>query len=192
MKKVFPGILFLIVGNSASGKDSIISGAVKEYPKEQKEVRLTKRYITRPPSEFEDNYSITTDEFELMVKQGKFALKWKIYGLNYGVPKVIDEWLEKGHPVIVNVSRMIIDEAREIYENIKVVFIEVPLEITIKRIKDRGRETGQLLNQRMERARNNQKLPGADFVVNNSEELETAIDQFLKYLINCVKNNKYQ
>ena len=190
MKKKFPGTLFLITGNSGSGKDAIISGAIKKYPKELKEVKLAKRFITRPPSEFEDNYSITTDEFELMEKQGKFALKWKIYGLNYGVPIIIDEWLEKGHPVIVNVSRMIIDEAREIYENIKVVFIEVPLEITIKRIKDRGRESGQLLKERIERAKANQKLEGADHVVDNSEELENAINTFLEYILMIVRESE--
>ena len=189
MKKRFPGTVFLIVGNSGSGKDSIISGAISKYPKELKVVKVAKRYITRPPSEFEDNYSITSDEYGVMNRQGKFALKWNIYGLEYGVPIEIDEWLKKGHPVIINVSRMIIDEAREVYENIKVIFIEVPLEITIKRIKDRGRESGQLLQERMKRAEENQKLPGADFVVDNSGELESAIDQFLTYLIMCVKNN---
>ena len=192
MKKNFPGMLFLIVGNSGSGKDSIISGAIEKYPKGLKEVMVAKRYITRPPSEFEDNYSITNDEFNRIEKQGKFALKWKIYGLKYGVPLEIDNWLKNGHPVIVNVSRMIINEAREKYENIKVVFIQVPLEITIKRIKDRGRESGQLLKERMDRAKKNQKLPGAEFIVDNSGNLETAIDQFLKYLIMCVKSNKYQ
>ena len=190
MKKKFPGILFIIVGNSGSGKDSIISGVIKKYPKELKEIKIAKRYITRPPSEFEDNYSITTDDFEVMEQQGKFALKWKIYGLNYGDPIEIDEWLEKGHHVIVNVSRMIIDEARETYENIKVIFIEVPLEITIKRIKDRGRESKQLLKQRMERAKTNQKMPGADFVVDNSKQLENAIDNFLDYLIMIVRESE--
>ncbi len=192
IKKKLAGVLILVVGNSGSGKDSIISGALLKYPKNLKEVKMTKRYITRPPSEFEDNYSITSDEFRAMEQQGKFALKWKIYGLNYGVPVEIDEWLKKGHPVIVNVSRMIIDEARKIYDNLRVVFIEVPLEITIKRIKDRGRESGKLLQQRMQRAEKNQKLPGADFIVDNSGELDTAIDQFLIYLIKCVKNNQYQ
>ena len=189
MKKKFPGILFLVVGNSGSGKDSIISGALERYPRDLKEIKLAKRYITRPPSEFEDNYSITIDKYKAMEIQGKFALKWEIYGLNYGVPIEIDEWLKKGHPVIVNVSRMIINEARETYENLKVVFIEVPLEITIKRIKDRGRESGQLLKERMQRAEKNQKFPGADFIVNNSGELETAIDQFLSCIINCAKNS---
>jgi ribose 1,5-bisphosphokinase len=188
MKKKFPGVLILVVGNSGSGKDSIISGAVNGYPKELKEIKLTKRYITRPPSEFENNYSISFDEFKLKEEQGEFALKWKIYGLNYGVPVEIDKWLEKGHPVLVNVSRMIIGEAREIYENIKVIFIEVPLEITIKRIKNRGRESGQLLKQRIERASANQTMPGADFIVDNSKELDKAIEDFLKYLITIVKD----
>ena len=142
MKKIFSGPLILVVGNSGSGKDSIITGAVKKYPENLKSVFLTKRYITRPPSEFEDNYTITEEKFKEMESQGKYALKWHIYHLDYGVPIEIDDWLEKGHPVIVNVSRTIVKEAREIYDNIKIVFIEVPFDITLKRVKDRGREKG--------------------------------------------------
>ncbi len=189
MKKKFPGALFLIVGNSGSGKDSIISGAVKKYHKKYpylKEIHLTRRYITRPSSETEDNYSVTPEEFSEMEMHEKFSLKWHIYSLDYGVPIEIDDWLKKGHPVIVNVSRTIIKEAREIYENLKVVFIEVPFEITLQRVKDRGRETGALLNDRIKRAKTHQKFPSADFVVDNSGDLNGAIDQFLSYLLNVV------
>ncbi len=186
--KEFPGILILVCGNSGSGKDSIISGTVSKYPPSFKQVFLTTRYITRPASEFEDNYSISTEKFNEMKNSGQFALHWHIYGLDYGVPIEIDEWLKGGHPVIVNVSRMIIDEARSLYENLKVVFIEVPFEITMQRIKDRGREAENLLKERIERARSHQKLPGADFVVDNSGKLEDAINQFLNYLIKVVEN----
>ncbi|TFG23408.1 MAG: hypothetical protein EU532_13535, partial [Promethearchaeota archaeon] len=58
-----------------------------------------------------------------MENENKFALKWHIYGLDYGIPVEIDEWLKKGHPVIVNVSRTIIQEAKNIYMNLKVIFI---------------------------------------------------------------------
>jgi len=190
MKKKFQGTLFLIVGNSGSGKDSIISGAIKKYPDNLKSVFLTKRYITRPPSEFEDNYTISVDEFKEMEKQGEFALKWHIYHLDYGVPIEIDDWLKKGHAVIVNVSRTIIDEAREKYENVRVVFIQVPFEITLQRVKDRGREEGDLLNERIERAKTHQTLPGADFVVDNSGKLEDAIGQFLNYLVDVVRGTE--
>jgi ribose 1,5-bisphosphokinase len=187
LKKKFPGTLFLIIGNSGSGKDSIISGAVNNYPPNFKKVYLTKRYITRPPSEFEDNYSITTEEFSKMEKEGKFALKWYIYGLEYGVPIEIEDWLSKGHPVIVNVSRKIIPAARQKYENVKVIFIQVPFEITLQRIKSRGRESGKRLGERIERARTHQNLPEADFIVDNSGDLDNAIQQFLQYLLKTVK-----
>ena len=190
MKKDYPGILFLVVGNSGSGKDSIIYGAARKYPQNLKKVHVVKRYITRPPSETEDNYSITPYEFKEMENQGKFALKWHIYQLNYGIPIEIDDWLKDGHPVLVNVSRTIVDEAREKYENIKVVFIEVPFKITLQRVKDRGREKGELLDMRIERAKENQKFPEADFVVDNSGDLDDAIAQFLNYILKETKENE--
>ena len=187
MKKDFLGTLFLVVGNSGSGKDSIMMGAIKKLPSEIKEAHLATRYITRPPSEFEDNYTITTEKFNTMDKQGKFALKWHIYHLDYGVPIEIDDWLKEGHPVFVNVSRTVVDTARELYENIKVIFIEVPFDITLQRVKNRGREEGDLLQERIDRAKSHQSFPRADFIVDNSGDLDNAIEQFLNYVLNVIK-----
>jgi ribose 1,5-bisphosphokinase len=186
MRKNFPGILFLIVGNSGSGKDSIILGLIKKYPLNLMQIYVPKRFITRPPSEFEKNVSITPKEFREMDEKGIFALKWHIYELDYGIPIEIDKYLKDGHPVIVNASRTIVKEAREIYENIKVIFIEVPFEITYKRIKDRKRESENLLKERIERARNHQKFPEADFIVDNSGHLDDAINQCLNYLLKVI------
>jgi len=190
MKKDFSGTLFLVVGNSGSGKDSIIKAVLERYPSELKSIRLTQRYITRPPSENEDNISVSPEEFRKMSKQDKFALKWHIYGLDYGVPIKIDSWLKKGHPVLVNVSRTIVKKACEIYRNLKIIFIEVPFEITLKRLKARARESGKRLEERIERAKKNQKFPDADFIVDNSEELENAINQFLNYLVSVVRGKE--
>lgn len=125
-----------------------------------------------------------------MENENKFALKWHIYGLDYGIPVEIDEWLKKGHPVIVNVSRTIIQEAKNIYMNLKVIFIEVPFEVTMERIKERGREAEERLKERIERARTHQELPEADFVVDNSGRLEDAIEQFLNIVVKVVSENK--
>ena len=187
MIKNFPGILVLVVGNSGSGKDSIISEVVKRFPSNLKEIHLTQRYIIRPTSETEDNVVITPEIFKEMSLQKKFSLEWHIYDLDYGVPIDIDDWLKKGHPVIVNVSRTIVKKARSIYRNILVVFISVPFDITLKRVKERARESGKLLQDRIQRAKENQTFPEADFIVDNSGELEIAIDQFLSYLISVVE-----
>ncbi len=189
-KKDFPGTLFLVVGNSGSGKDSIIKGVSKKYPTNLKKLYIVKRFITRSPSKTENNYSITPEKFKSMEQQGKFALKWHIYHLDYGVSIEIDEWLKKGHPIVVNISRTIIAQARELYENIKVIFIEVPFEITLQRVKERSRESGELLDERIERAKTHQKFPTADFVVDNSGNLEDAIEQFLNYVVNIIEENE--
>ena len=186
MAKDFDGILFLIVGNSGSGKDSIISGVISKHPSNLKQIYAPKRYITRPPSKFEKNISITPEEFKKMEINGKFALKWNIYGLNYGILTEIDNFLNKGHSVIINVSRTIVKQAREMYKNVKVIFIEVPFEITLQRIKDRKRETEDLLKERIERAKKNQKFPEADFCIDNTGDLDDAINELLDYIINIM------
>lgn len=190
MTKYFPGILFLIVGNSGSGKDSIIMGVVDNYPSNLKKVYAPKRYITRLPSETEKNISITKEEFQELEEKGKFALTWYIYELYYAIPIEIDDWLKKGHPVLLNVSRTIIKEARKKYRNLKVIFIKVPLEITIKRLKERGREKTELLEERIERARKFQEYPEADFTVDNSGDLKDSIDQFLNYMVKIVNEKE--
>ncbi len=185
----FLGTLFLIVGNSGSGKDSIISGVIKEYPSNLKQVYAPKRYITRPPSEFESSISVTIKEFKDLEEKGEFALSWHIYELDYGIPKDIEKFLKKGHHVIVNVSRTVIEVARKKYNNTKVVFIEVPFEITLQRIRDRKRENKELLNMRIERARQNLKFPKADFTIDNSRELDDAISQLLVYIKKTKREN---
>jgi len=189
MTKDFPGVLFLVVGNSGAGKDSIIFGLINKYPSNLKKIYAPKRYITRLSSETEKNISISPLEFKKMEKDGEYALKWHIYGLDYGIHKEIEDWLKNGHPVIINVSRTIVNEAKEKYKNIKVIFIDVPFEITYQRIKDRKRESKELLNERIERARNNQKFPEADFIVHNSGKLDDAINQLLEYIIKIMKKS---
>ena len=189
ISKFYPGTLFLVVGNSGSGKDSIISGVVKRYPNGLNKIIQARRYITRSPSETENNYYINHAEFKIMENSCKFALKWHIYGLDYGVPIEIEDWLKNGHPVLVNVSRLVIEKAREKYENLKVVFIEVPFEITVKRIKSRGREGDNSLEERIERARIHQNFLDADFKIDNSGVLDDAVDQLLNYLLKVINQN---
>ncbi len=189
-KKFYAGWLILVVGNSGSGKDSILKGVKEKYPSELKKIFLAQRFITRPSSDTEDNIAITPEEFKNMSLQCRFALEWNIYGLNYGVPIEIDDWLQKGHPVLINVSRTVVKKAQDIYQNIKVVFIEVPFEITLKRIKDRARESGERLDERIERARENQTFPDADFIIDNSGDLEYAIDKLLNYILTVVQGKE--
>ncbi len=180
--------LFFIVGNSGSGKDSLIQEVIENYPPELKKIKIPKRVITRPPSpETEDYISVDEQAFLEWKNKGEFALTWCIYGLHYGIRKEILDWMAAGHPVIINVSRKIIETARKQFNNLKVIFVYVPFEITASRIKERAREDEDAMQARLERARENQNLPGADFVVDNSGDLKTAAETLLKYILSEVK-----
>ncbi|MHA1309476.1 MAG: phosphonate metabolism protein/1,5-bisphosphokinase (PRPP-forming) PhnN [Candidatus Helarchaeota archaeon] len=184
-------ILFLIVGNSGSGKDSLIKEVKKLYPNNLKELKIPIRVITRPPSpETEDFESIDEKSFLKLKNNGVFALSWHIYGLYYGIKKEIDNWLSNGHPVLINVSRKIIPLARKRYPNVKVIFVKVPFEITKKRLEERGRENKKLMKSRLKRARKNQDLPTADFVIDNSGDLEQTAKRLLNYMLSEINKNE--
>ncbi len=181
----YSGQLFLIVGNSGSGKDSLLNEVLKRWPASAGQLRIPQRYITRPAHKSEPFISVTSQDFEDLKQQGKFCLSWQVYDTCYGVPLTIINWMQQGDAVIVNVSRAIIPQARQMIPGLKVIFVSVPLETTLQRIKSRNRES---LNdpgfmQRLARAQENQTLADADFVVDNSESLETAADELLKYML---------
>jgi ribose 1,5-bisphosphokinase len=182
MKK---GAIFLIVGNSGSGKDSLLQMVQQTWPPEIPEIKIPQRYITRPPHETEPFHSVTVEEFQKMKNEGKFILDWFIYDLYYGVPKDVLNWVEEGHPVIINVSRNVISDAKDRIPGVKVIFVKVPFEVTLARIKKRARESEDdpVFKERVERARENQELPSADFVVDNSGPLEIGSKALRDYLL---------
>ncbi len=183
-----PGTLFLLVGNSGSGKDTLLKWAMGNWPKDVPPLYVPQRVITRPPSpDTEDYASVTPEDFKDREGRGDFAFFWESYGINYGVPKVIMEYLEKGLPVIVNVSRQIIDETRKRFPKVRVVFIHVPTGILMERLKKRGREGDADIERRMLRAEVNENLPGADFIVENSGTVEEGGKQLLDALIQGIK-----
>jgi len=142
------------------------------------------RIITRPPSpETEQFESISEGKFQDLSKAGAFALQWKSYDIYYGVKAEIEDSLSQGRSVLVNVSRKIVNETRTRFPNVCVIFIKVPFHITEARIRARGREEGSDLDERLERARKNQDFPSADYVVDNSSDLENAGRQLLKILL---------
>jgi ribose 1,5-bisphosphokinase len=175
--------MFLLVGNSGSGKDSILAWAKEHWTGSKQQLLVAQRYITRPESpETEKFISVSVAEFESMEKKGEFALKWISYDMHYGVKKDIIKDLGKGHLVVVNVSRQIIDETRKKYPGVKVIFVQVPIDTIVKRIQDRGRESGDQVQARVQRAKENETLPGADFIVENTGTIEDGGKKLLAYL----------
>lgn len=181
--------MFVIVGNSGSGKDSLIREVLENYPSDLPTIYIPKRDITRPPSpETEDFVSVTEEEFKKRLDKGEYIFYWHTYNKSYGVNKEVLKKIEAGTPVLVNVSRSILKESKKKYDFLRIIFVYVPFEITAQRIKERAREAGNELEDRLERAKENQHLDIADFTVDNTGELEVGGKQLLDYMVKEIKS----
>jgi ribose 1,5-bisphosphokinase len=188
VEKKKQGTLFLLVGNSAAGKDTIINEILKIWPAPKIPLRVATRYITRPPHKSEPYVSLRRDVFHQMKIEGHFFLTWQVYGLDYGIGKEFFQWIVEGINVVANVSRTIIPLARKKILSVKVIFISVPYEITKSRLIKRRREleNSRETKMRLFRAKENQKIFNADFVIENSGPLEQSVSKLIEYMLSVV------
>jgi len=182
------GKLFLIVGNSGSGKDSIIKEIQKIWPVGKIPLRVATRYITRPPHESEPYVYLKPDVFYQLKNEGKFCLTWHSYGFDYGIGKEVFQWIFEGINVMANVSRTIIPKANQKIPSVKVILISVPYEMAISRLKKRKREpeNGNEFKMRLLRAKENLKCPDADFVIENVGPLDQSVLKLRNYMLSVV------
>ncbi len=179
------GRLFLIVGNSGSGKDSLLAEVLTQWPAAARPMIVPRRYITRTPHDSEPYISVTGEQFERLRRANTFCLSWQAYQIHYGIPGADLEWMNQGRHVAVNVSRTIISRARRFEPDLKVVFVKVPLELTRHRLKSRFRESENdpSFRRRLQRARENQILNGADLIVDNTGSLGAGAKKLRDYML---------
>jgi ribose 1,5-bisphosphokinase len=149
MTAIGSGRLVLVVGPSGAGKDTLIDlarAALKDDPT----VVFPRRVVTRTASAAEAHDSMSAEAFERAARAGAFALTWDAHGLRYGIPAGIDGDIRAGRTVVCNVSRAIIDAARQRYADVVVALVTAPPELLAARLAARGREGD--IAQRLARA----------------------------------------
>ena len=176
------GTLFLVVGPSGVGKDSLIDGARRRLAGEPA-YHFPKRAITRPTDAGgEDHQALTTAAFEHLETSGGLMLSWRAHGHRYGIPISAEQALADGRSVIVNVSRQVIDQARARWSPLRVILIAAPSNVLAARLASRGREKADDIERRLQRA-SAYVISGDDVrEVVNADELERVIEWFVALL----------
>lgn len=129
--------LFLVIGPSGAGKDSLLRGA-REALADNSDFVFTRRVITRlSDPDGEDHEVVTPGEFAVRAGTGKFLLHWQAHGNGYGIPASAKDDLAAGRRVIANVSRTVIADAIRLYSPVTVIEITVPPEIHVAAIAKR-------------------------------------------------------
>ena len=179
------GLVFLVVGPSGAGKDSLIAGAkVFCTAHSSDKFIFPKRIVTRAQNAFEDHDTLSFEEFAKVKQAGAFALSWEAHGLCYGLPTSLDHAVANGQHAILNVSRSIIPLVRQRYKNVRVIFICARDEVLAKRLASRGRDSD--IAERLAQSSRADKQVHADIVIDNSDDLASAQNAFNDYLIDAV------
>jgi len=172
-----------MIGNSGAGKDTIIDKVFRRFPSHIKKLQVPKRVITRQGSDTEKFESVDKETFHKLRESGEFILEWESYEHFYGIRREVLDWLDAGHPVLLNISRNVVQTARERFPGVRVIFIRVPLDVTADRIIERGRESYKEVLNRVVRAQEHQDYEGADFIVDNVGNIEETSQKVLDYLV---------
>lgn len=180
------GRLLLVVGPSGVGKDSLLDGARAHFA-DDPTVIFSKRSITRPANAGGEVHTPISDvAFHAHVRNGDYALHWDAHDLYYGVPIAIDDDLQQGRSVVVNVSRAILGHARTTYGDLTVLSITTHPEILAERLRGRGRESEDDIQRRLARAQA-MKPNGPDVIeIDNSGLLIEGIARFIDAISNAV------
>jgi phosphonate metabolism protein PhnN/1,5-bisphosphokinase (PRPP-forming) len=143
------GRLFVILGPSGVGKDTLIGGAVAADPS----LHWARRVITRPEEAGGEPFEgVTEDEFARRLAAGAFALHWQAHGLHYGLPHAELAPLASGRDVVFNGSRAALDGAQATFPDLGLILVTAPPELLAARLAARGREPADDIARRLSRA----------------------------------------
>lgn len=135
------GTLFLVVGPSGVGKDTLLDGARKALATDRRFV-FARRAITRPADAGgEDHEALTPQEFARRKETGEFLLSWSAHGLEYGLPLALADCLAQGQHVIANGSRATVAELAKRVADLVVIEVTAPAKLVAARLQSRGRES---------------------------------------------------
>ncbi len=178
--------IVILCGPSASGKDAILTELLKETKYNFKKVVT---YTSRPNSrDFEkagfSYHYLTKEDFEEKIKSGFFLEHMETHGYLYGTPK--NAFSSSGNYIMQIDIRGALEVKRSL-PNTLIIFIDVPKDQLIQRLKKRG-ETDKMIDVRMDTADNEFKsMVKADMIIDNPNgsfkqtllKAKSTLDKFL-------------
>ncbi|WP_116963265.1 guanylate kinase [Fastidiosibacter lacustris] len=183
------GKVYIVSAPSGAGKTSLL----KAFIKNQTNLGICVSHTTRKPRPLEINgvhyHFVSKDVFEQMIKEGAFIEYAQVFDHYYGTSKnAISVLTEKGLDVILEIDWQGATQARENFKsNCVSIFILPPsLSALYERLKKRGQDSDEIIQRRMQDAKNEVSHANEyDYVIVNDD-----FDEALKDLEACFRVQK--
>lgn len=189
------GIIAVISGFSGAGKGTVVNELASRYG-----YAVSISATTRQPRDGEEegkNYFFKTkEEFEQMIKDGKF-MEYAGYVDNYyGTPKdYVYSQINNGRDVLLEIEMQGAMQVKKDFPDVTLVFITPPHVAELKRrLLKRGTETEDIIQKRIARAAEEcGYMKDYDYIIVN-DGLEECVEQMhcLLTSLHFTKNNQQQ
>ncbi|MGD8534926.1 MAG: guanylate kinase [Candidatus Aminicenantes bacterium] len=180
-------MLFIITGPSGCGKSTIVHRVLDELENISFSVSHTTRKKRESEKEGVHYYFVSKPEFEQMIKEERL-FEWTVFqGNHYGTSKREVERKGSVGDLLLDID---VHGAKEIKSRLKkavFIFILPPsFEELKKRLKARGQEGAESIQERLEVARKDIRLyPQFDYIIVN-DNLDRAV-KCLESIIRCMR-----
>ncbi len=149
------GSLFIVAAPSGGGKTSLVKKLVRELVDIDLSVSHTTRDIRPGEINGVDYFFVDEPEFQRMIDAGAFVEHARVFNHLYGTSVVqIQERLRAGTDVVLDIDWQGAQQIKRLFEDAVSVFIIPPsLDVLKQRLMDRRRDDAQVIQDRMQQAR---------------------------------------
>ena len=180
------GILFLVVGPSGAGKDTLMDGVRARLADDARFV-FARRAITGLPTQVVKTTKPSISRNSNAAATPAASLLIGKPTTSYGLPIALEEQLASGKNVLANVSRAVIPEILTRYSSTKVVEITAPPEILAARLGTRT-ESEDDIKRRLARKAAPYPSEAEVLTIQNDSTPEAGIDRLHGALLRSLPN----
>lgn len=178
------GMLVVISGFSGSGKGTLMKGLMENYDYYSLSISATTRAPRPGEEEGREYFFVDKDRFLEMIQNGELLEYARYVDNYYGTPKsYVEQELAKGKDVILEIEMQGALKIKAKYPDSVLVFITPPsVEELVRRLRNRGTETEELICKRLEKAAMEAEgIEAYDYILVN-DNLDKTV-KHLNYLI---------
>ncbi len=185
-------MLFVICAPSGAGKTTIIHELFKIFPELAFSVSATTRSKRPKETDGKDYHFISMDAFLTKKANNEFIETEEVHGNFYGTLKSETEpFLKSNKHMIFDVDVKGAVSIKNMYPEAVTIFIDVPYEELIRRLKNRNTETEEQIEKRASRIKMEVEMKNRfDYIVDNSKGLDSAVKETEKIIKKYISNKQ--